>query len=440
MAPEHVVCDTAAVAGACGAPARCSSATSSAQAAGDYITGSNHVLPTSGGASARGGLSAADFVRVSTVQRLTAAGIRSDGAARHRAGGGRRAPRARCVHPPAGSGTMRLAPEREHGGLLPGSPAGVAGAGPAACELLSAIRRSPGGGRGPLQRAGRSRGADERPRRGHSRGRRRGLSRSRRRHPRGDQRRAGLRHVRRSAPPRWAAVLAGVPLAADYALDVDAVRAAVTPATRIVFLANPHNPSGVASPLADLRGSPRRSTRSWLFVDEAYADFSGQTLIDGAAFKRMPNLVVGRTFSKAYGLAGLRVGAVIAAPPTLAPIARVIPPYSVNAWAAAALPAAVGDVDYRNWYVQQASASRMLLAHACRKLGLQTWPSAANFMLVRVGEGAPRIVTALAAKGVIVRDRSSVAGCEQCIRITAGLVDDTTRLIAMLEEVLCAAR
>ena len=234
--------------------------------------------------------------------------------------------------------------------------------------------------------------------------------------------------------------LAGVPLAAGYALDVDAVRAAVTPATRIVFLANPHNPSGVASPLADLRQLADAIDPVWLFVDEAYADFSGQTLIDGAAFKRIPNLVVGRTFSKAYGLAGLRVGAVIAAPETLAPIARVIPPYSVNAWAAAALPAAVGDVEYRNWYVQQASASRMLLADACRRLGLQTWPSAANFMLVRVGENAPRIVAALAAKGAIVRDRSSVPGCEQCIRITAGLVDDTTRLIAMLEEVLCAAR
>jgi histidinol-phosphate aminotransferase len=234
--------------------------------------------------------------------------------------------------------------------------------------------------------------------------------------------------------------LVGVPLGDGYALDVDAVHAAVTPDTRIVFLANPHNPSGVACPLADLRRLADAIDPVWLFVDEAYADFSGQSLIDPAAFERMPNLIVGRTFSKAYGLAGLRVGAVIAAPETLAPIARVIPPYSVNAWAAAALPAAVGDVEYRNWYVQQAAASRMLLADACRRLGLQTWPSAANFMLVRVGDGAPRIVAALAARGVIVRDRSKLAGCEQCIRITAGLVDDTTRLIAMLEEVLCAVR
>jgi histidinol-phosphate aminotransferase len=234
--------------------------------------------------------------------------------------------------------------------------------------------------------------------------------------------------------------LVGVPLADGYVLDVDAVQAAVTAQTRIVLLANPHNPSGVACPLADLRRLAEAIDPVWLFVDEAYADFSGQSLIEAAAFTRMPNLVVGRTFSKAFGLAGLRVGAVIAAPETLAPIARVVPPYSVNAWAAAALPAAVGDVEYRNWYVQQAAASRMLLADACRRLGLQTWPSAANFMLVRVGEDAPRIVAALAARGVIVRDRSKVAGCEHCIRITAGLVEDTTRLIAMLEEVLCAAR
>ena len=231
-----------------------------------------------------------------------------------------------------------------------------------------------------------------------------------------------------------------VPMAPGYALDASGIRAAITAATRIVFLTNPHNPSGTTCSLVELRDLAADIDPVLLFVDEAYADFSGETLIDGATFERLPNLIVGRTFSKAYGIAGLRAGAVFAAPATLAPLIRVIPPYSLNAWAAAALPAALADKDYRDWYIQQASASRMLLTEACRKLRLETWPSAANFMLVRVGERAPQIIAALAAKGVVVRDRSKEAGCEHCIRITTGLVDDTTRAVAALEEVLCGAR
>lgn len=231
-----------------------------------------------------------------------------------------------------------------------------------------------------------------------------------------------------------------VALGGQYVLDTDAVRAAVTRATRIVFLTNPHNPSGVPYPLDDLRQLARDIAPVPLFVDEAYADFSGDSLIDAGTFARLPNLVVGRTFSKAYGIAGLRAGAVIGAPDSLAPLARVVPPYSLNAWAAAALPVAIADRGYRAWYLDQAAQSRRLLGQTCDRLGLQTWPSAANFILVRVGERASDIVAALAARGVVVRDRSKEIGCEQCIRITAGIVDDTTRAVAALEEVMCAAR
>lgn len=177
-----------------------------------------------------------------------------------------------------------------------------------------------------------------------------------------------------------------------------------------------------------------------LFVDEAYADFSGETLIDDAAFGAFGNLVVGRTFSKSYGLAGLRVGAVIGAAETLAPLRRVVPPYSLNAWAAAALPVAIRDRAYRDWYCAQAAESRALLAAACARLGIETWPSAANFVLARVGPNVAAIVEALAARGVTVRNRSADPGCEGCVRITAGVVDDTRGAIAALEEVLCGAR
>ncbi|HET7695028.1 MAG TPA: histidinol-phosphate transaminase [Vicinamibacterales bacterium] len=231
-----------------------------------------------------------------------------------------------------------------------------------------------------------------------------------------------------------------VPLGEGFTLDTAAVRAAVTNETRIVFLANPHNPSGVACRLSDLRDLASAIAPVTLFVDEAYADFSGETLIDPDTFRHAPNLVVGRTFSKAYGIAGLRAGAVIGAPSTLGPIARVVPPYSLNAWAAAALPVAVADRAYRDWYLEQSAASRGLLQAACERLGLETWPSRANFLLIRVREPTGDIVSALASRGVVVRDRSRERGCERCIRVTAGLVDDTRRAAAALEEVLCAAR
>jgi histidinol-phosphate aminotransferase len=231
-----------------------------------------------------------------------------------------------------------------------------------------------------------------------------------------------------------------VPLDEDFTLRPEEIRAAVTPLTRIVFVTNPHNPSGCPVPLERLRTLARDVAPAILFVDEAYADFAGETLIGPGAFSAMPNLVVGRTFSKAYGLAGLRAGVLVAAPDVLAPMKRVVPPYSLNAWAAAALPVAIADRRYRDWYLDQAKTSRELLADALAKLGLRTWPSAANFVLVRVEENVPDVVSALAARGILVRDRSSEAGCEQCIRITAGLVEDTRRVIAALEEVLCGAR
>jgi histidinol-phosphate aminotransferase len=230
-----------------------------------------------------------------------------------------------------------------------------------------------------------------------------------------------------------------VPLDADFALDAERLRRAITPRTRIVFLANPHNPSGVTIGLDAIRRLARAIAPVTLFVDEAYADFCGQTLIDRATLDANPTLLVGRTFSKAYGIAGLRAGAVIGAPLALAPLRQIVPPYSLNAWATAALPVAIADRNYRDWYIAQAAESRALLSEACARLGLRTWPAAANFVLVRVGPAVANVIAALGARGIRVRDRSNEAGCEQCIRVTAGLVEDTRRLVAALEEVLCDA-
>ena len=119
---------------------------------------------------------------------------------------------------------------------------------------------------------------------------------------------------------------------------------------------------------------------------------------------------------------------------------EILPPYSVNAWAAAALPAAIADTAYRDWYIAQAAESRALLAAASERHGLRTWPSAANFVLIDFGGRERGIAEAMAQLGFAVRDKSDEPSCRGCVRVTAGLVDDTRLFIGALEELLCGVR
>jgi histidinol-phosphate aminotransferase len=176
-----------------------------------------------------------------------------------------------------------------------------------------------------------------------------------------------------------------------------------------------------------------------VFVDEAYADFSGETLIGDPAFLTLTNVVVGRTFAKAYGLAGLRAGALVAAPETIAPLRRTVPPYTLNVAAAVALPAAFEDTAYYEWYLAQVRESRRLLCATLDRLDVKYWPSSANFVLARFGTDLERVIGGLAARQVAIRDRSADPGCEGCARITTGVVEHTTRCVEALEEVLCGA-
>jgi histidinol-phosphate aminotransferase len=145
-----------------------------------------------------------------------------------------------------------------------------------------------------------------------------------------------------------------------------------------------------------------------------------------------------RTFAKSYGLAAVRIGAVIGAAEVIARLRRSLPPYSINVLAATVLSAALNDREHVNWYRQQVERSRALVYDACDRLGLHYWRSHANFVLVRVGDDAPAIVDALAARKIFVRDRSTQPGCAGCIRITTGVVEHTEACLAALEEVLCA--
>ena len=225
---------------------------------------------------------------------------------------------------------------------------------------------------------------------------------------------------------------------ADFSFALDDVLAAITPRTRVVFLTNPNNPTGVSMPLDAIRQVARRVPReAVVFVDEAYAEFAGATFIP--ELPQFPNVIVGRTFSKAFGLAGLRIGCLVGAKAVLDPVRAAIPVYSVNIAAVAAVQAALADPGYLQDYLRQTRESKTLLYAACDRLGLRYWKSEANFVLVGAGDRVDTLVKGVAARGIYIRDRSSEPGCDGCIRIATGLVEHTRRAIAAIEEVLCAA-
>jgi histidinol-phosphate aminotransferase len=228
-----------------------------------------------------------------------------------------------------------------------------------------------------------------------------------------------------------------VPVDADFSFPLERVLAAGHARTRIVFLTNPNNPTGQMIPRSAIVTIAASLPQAIVFVDEAYADFAGETLLGDPILDELPHVIVGRTFAKSFGLAGLRAGALVGSPDTLAPLRRIVLPYTLNVAAAVALPAALADVAYYNWYLQQVRESKALFYAAFDRLGIKYWPSAANFVLAHFGDDSRRIIDGLAARQVYVRDRSAEHGCSGCARIAAGVVEHTRACIAALEEVLC---
>jgi histidinol-phosphate aminotransferase len=151
---------------------------------------------------------------------------------------------------------------------------------------------------------------------------------------------------------------------------------------------------------------------------------------------RAPNVIVARTFSKAYGLAGLRVGVLAAGEDSMQWLRRVISPYSVNSIALACLPAALADQAYIDSHVKEVLLARGEFADTLDGMGIRYWPSQANFILIYVGSLHAAFSKAMRSRGVLVRDRSSDPGCDGCVRITVGDRAQMQRAVQAMTESL----
>lgn len=228
--------------------------------------------------------------------------------------------------------------------------------------------------------------------------------------------------------------IVNIPAGVNFSFPTNTILRHITPATRLIVVANPNNPTGSVASVEDLMLVARSAPEAAILVDEAYFEFHGETLV--SKWRELSNLFVARTFSKTYGLAGLRAGVLMGDGQQLSGVRKVASPYNVNSVALACLPEALRDKEYVRSYVQEVCQGRGRLQEELQRLGIPFWPSRANFVLIRIGESNSEFIRRMRAHGILVRDRSRDPGCEGCVRITLGSVEQTEKLLPVLREVL----
>lgn len=221
-----------------------------------------------------------------------------------------------------------------------------------------------------------------------------------------------------------------------FKFPIDRVLSRISPKTRLIAVASPNNPTGTLVPRQDLLKLVDAAPQSAVLVDEAYHEFCGETVLGSVS--RFPNLFVTRTFSKAYGLAGLRIGVLCGNESQMVLVRKVSSPYNVNGIALACLPAALADRAFVESYVHQTvqGRGRLMIQLACH--GIPYWISQANFVLAKIGARHADFVTEMKKRGILVRDRSRDPGCDGCVRMTVGAAEHTDRLLQTLPKVLKA--
>jgi histidinol-phosphate aminotransferase len=226
-----------------------------------------------------------------------------------------------------------------------------------------------------------------------------------------------------------------------YGHDLEAMAAAIDADTRLIYIANPNNPTGTFIPAAAIEAFLAKVPASVVVVlDEAYNEFlAPEQQFESAEWaKKYPNLLVSRTFSKAYGLAGLRVGFAIAQPALTDLMNRIRQPFNVNSLAQAAAIAALNDQPFLEQGARNNAAGYAQFVEAFEELGLEYVPSFGNFVLVKVGDddgAGARVNLALLKQGVIVRPVGNY-GLPQWLRISIGLPQENAIFITALKKAL----
>ncbi len=224
-----------------------------------------------------------------------------------------------------------------------------------------------------------------------------------------------------------------IPASRDFTFPTQSVLAQVGPRTRFIAVANPNNPTGTFASLKDLMQIAEAAPEAAVLVDEAYFEFCGKTMVP--KWRGLENVFVSRTFSKAYGMAGLRIGVLMGNGGQMRLLRRASSPYNLNSVALACLPEAVADQEYVRDYVGQALAGRSELESELDAWGVRYWPSRANFLLMHLGDRCQPFVAGMRERGILVRDRSSDHGCRDCVRITVGIREHNAMLLTSLRQV-----
>lgn len=214
---------------------------------------------------------------------------------------------------------------------------------------------------------------------------------------------------------------------------LEAIEGAMTSQTRLVYLVSPNNPTGVIYPPEWVAQLCRDYPNSLVVLDEAYYEFARMTGIGFVG--EVTNLVVTRTFSKAFGLAGLRVGYLAGATPVIEGLGRLYNPKSVNAVAQVGAAAALEDLDYLVSFLAEVEASKDLIRDFfASRDGVELRVTPANFVVLRV-EDVASTIDELGQRGVYVRDRSHYPGMEGCLRMSVGTRTQTRRLLRRVDDV-----
>jgi histidinol-phosphate aminotransferase len=200
---------------------------------------------------------------------------------------------------------------------------------------------------------------------------------------------------------------------------------------RVVFIANPNNPTGTLLQVEAIEKILRAATKTAVVIDEAYAEFSGVTVVP--YIKKYPHLFIARTFSKAAGLAALRLGAVIAGAESLSYLRRAMPPFPVNLAALVAAEAAARDRATIRRRVREIHRDRAWFEGELHELGVKTFPSGGNFLLANFGPGGPGLFQELEGEGILLRDRSKDLGAG-FVRVTIGTQAEMKLLLKKIKQ------